>query len=193
MMGDDYARLIYLGLIALALLGWFLAQARSSLNKTLQQASVWALIFLGAIAAAGLWQDITRTVSPRQITLAQEGKVILPRAVDGHYYVTLVINGAPLYFVVDTGATNMVLTQKDAIAAGIDPATLGYFGRAMTANGSVKTARVTLDTVDLGGIVDRNIPAVVNSGEMSQSLLGMGYLERWGRIEIGQGQLVLTR
>ena len=96
-------------------------------------------------------------------------------------------------FVVDTGATDMVLTQTDAQRAGIDPDGLAYLGRAMTANGEVRTALVRLDEVQLGSVTDRGVSAVVNQGEMAQSLLGMGYLQRWGRIEIAAGELILTR
>jgi aspartyl protease family protein len=52
---------------------------------------------------------------------------------------------------------------------------------------------VTLDTVALGPFVDHGLSAWVNEAEMFGSLLGMNYLQRWGRIEIGDGQLVLTR
>ena len=117
----------------------------------------------------------------------------MPRARDGHYYLTLQINGNPIRFVVDTGATEMVLTQADAARVGLDLDSLNYLGRANTANGEVRTAFVRLDQVALGGIVDQNVPAVVNEGEMEGSLLGMGYLQRWGRIEIAGGELVLTR
>ena len=50
-----------------------------------------------------------------------------------------------------------------------------------------------LNEVRLGEVTDRDVPAVVNEGEMEQSLLGMGYLQRWGRIEISGGELILTR
>lgn len=193
MENPDFARLVYLGTIAVVLIGWFVAQARASLNKTLQQASIWGLIFLGVIAAVGLWQDISQTLRPRQIALASGQVIEVPRHRDGHYYLRLRVNDAPVEFVVDTGATNMVLTQKDARAAGLDPATLNYFGRANTANGQVQTAPVVLKSVRLGEITDHDVPATVNRAPMGQSLLGMGYLERWGQIEITQGTLRLSR
>ena len=115
------------------------------------------------------------------------------RARDGHYYLTVGINDTPVRFVVDTGASEMVLTQSDALRAGLDPDTLNYLGRANTANGEVRTAFVRLDAVTLGNTTDRNVGAVVNQVDMKQSLLGMGYLERWGRIEIADGELILTR
>jgi aspartyl protease family protein len=95
--------------------------------------------------------------------------------------------------VVDTGATDIVLTKEDAARAGLDPDSLRYLGRAGTANGEVRTAYVRLNDVRLGDITDRDVAAVVNGGQMDQSLLGMGYLQRWGRIEIAGGELILTR
>ena len=100
----------------------------------------------------------------------------VPRAFDGHYYLTLDLNGVPVDFVVDTGATDMVLTRADAARIGLDPDALAYTGVAGTANGQVRTARVRLDEVSLGGILDRNLPASVNEGVMDTSLLGMSYL-----------------
>ncbi|MFK7868052.1 MAG: TIGR02281 family clan AA aspartic protease [Roseobacter sp.] len=189
----DTGRLIYLVILALMVGGWFFMQARKSLNKSLQQAAVWAFIFVGVIACYGLWNDISQTVAPRQTIFAEQNKVVVPRSPDGHYHITAEVNGTPVRFVVDTGATSLVLTRQDAVRSGIDPDTLAYTGRASTANGVVETAAVRLDTVALGPTVDRQVSAVVNGGEMKQSLLGMSYLQRWGSIEISGGALTLTR
>ena len=190
----ETGRLIYLIVLMAMVAGWFFMQSRHGWNKTLQQVAVWAMIFTGVAAGYGLWEDINRQGDiPRQAYEASTGSVTLPRARDGHYYLTATINGTPLRFVVDTGATDMVLTRADAEAAGLSPDNLNYLGRASTANGEVRTAYVRLDEVELGGVRDTDVPAVVNEGEMRQSLLGMGYLQRWGRIEITNGELILTR
>jgi aspartyl protease family protein len=190
----ETGRLIYLIVLMAMVAGWFFMQSRQGWNKTLQQVAVWAMIFTGVAAGYGLWEDINRQGDiPRQAYEASSGSVTLPRARDGHYYLTATINGTPLRFVVDTGATDMVLTRADAEAAGLSPDNLNYLGRASTANGEVRTAYVRLDEVELGGVRDTDVPAVVNEGEMRQSLLGMGYLQRWGRIEITNGELILTR
>ena len=187
-------RLIYLIVLLVMVAGWFWVQARGDgRNRTLQYAAVWGMIFVGGAAAVGLWQDISRDTARPQMVVADGDQIAVPRARDGHYYLTLQINGNPIRFVVDTGATEMVLTQADAARVGLDLDSLNYLGRANTANGEVRTAFVRLDQVALGGIVDQNVPAVVNEGEMEGSLLGMGYLQRWGRIEIAGGELVLTR
>ena len=193
MAGIEIDRLIYLILLLLMVAGWFFMQNRQSLNKTLQQAAIWGFIFLAVIAGIGLWEDITRTVSPQHSIVSGTGQVTIPRSIDGHYYLTAKVNDASVRFVVDTGATDIVLTQQDAERAGLAPDTLQYLGRAGTANGEVRTAFVRLDSMMLGDVTDRDVAAVVNGGEMDQSLLGMGYLQRWGRLEIAGGEMVLTR
>lgn len=187
----DTARLIYLIVLLAMVAGWFFMQTRDGLNKTLQYGAVWGMIFVGGAAAVGLWQDISRPGA--QVRISDTGQIVVPRARDGHYYLTIGVNGADLRFVVDTGATDIVLTQSDAVRAGLDLDRLSYLGRANTANGEVRTAFVRLDAVQLGDVTDRDVPAVVNGGEMEQSLLGMGYLQRWGRLEIANNELILTR
>jgi aspartyl protease family protein len=156
-------------------------------------AAVWGFIFLGVVAAYGLWNDVQRQTTGNQMLELGNGQIIVPRQSDGHYYLTLALNGENIRFVVDTGATDMVLTREDARRAGLDPDTLNFIGTANTANGQVRTAPVRLDTVRLGEFTDTDVFASVNGGEMFGSLLGMGYLEKWGRIEISGGELRLTR
>ena len=179
--------------MALIVIAMVLQLGGRGLHRTLQNAAIWALIFVGAIAAAGLWDDISGDLTPRQATFATEGRVEVPRSFDGHYYLTLDVNGSPVNFVVDTGATEIVLRKEDAVAVGLDLDTLQYFGRANTANGEVKTALVRLNSVSIGGIGDSNVPAYVNDGDLFQSLLGMSYLSRWDKLEIQDNKLVLTR
>jgi aspartyl protease family protein len=193
MNSDDIGQLIYLVLLLLVVGSWVFVQNRQSLGKTAQQLMIWALIFLGVIAAYGLWDDIRTTVVPQQAVLSDDGQIRVPRARDGHYYLTLQVNDQPVQFLVDTGASDMVLNADTAERLGIDPSALNYFGRAMTANGEVRTARVTLDTVALGPITDRDVSAWVNEGALAQSLLGMGYLQRFSGFEIRNNELILTR
>lgn len=193
MSSMEYGNLAYLVLLGSVLVFWAFIRNRDSLGKKMQQAAAWGLIFLGTIAGIGLWDDVRQTVVPQQAMRIDQGRIELPRAPDGHYYVTLDLNGAPTRFVVDTGASAMVLTAEDAARAGIDEADLAFFSEAMTANGPVLTAPVRIDSVALGPFVDRNVTAFVNSGEMDQSLLGMSYLQHFDRLEISRGRMVLER
>lgn len=188
----DFAHLTYLVILGSVLVLWFVVQNRDSIGKLMQQALIWVLIFVGAIAVIGLWDDIRQTVRPMQ-SVVSEDRIELPRAPDGHYYLTAQVNGEPIRFVVDTGASQVVLSQSDAERIGIDTGRLAYLGRAYTANGEVRTAPVRLKTVEVGPVRHEDVRAVVNEGEMSGSLLGMSYLQRFSSIEITGGKLVLTR
>ena len=189
----DFGRLAYLGLLGAVLVVWFISQNRQSLGKLAQQAVAWGLIFLGVIAVIGLWDDIRQTVLPRQSIVQGDNTVDLPRARDGHFYLTLMVNDVAIDFMVDTGASQLVLTRQDARKVGINDDDLAFTGRAMTANGEVRTASVKLAKITLGSITDRNVRAWVNKGELEQSLLGMSYLQRWSKIEITSQNLRLIR
>ena len=192
MDGDQIARLAYLGVWGIVLVGAALVTFRGRRGQAAQQAAIWALIFVGFIAAYGLWEDISQDLMPRQ-SVVDTGQIVVPRSADGHYHLTLDINDTPVSFIVDTGASQVVLSQADARRIGLDPTDLSYFGSAQTANGVVRTAAVQLDRVTLGTINDRNVDAVVNAGVMDGSLLGMSYLGLYDRIEISNDELVLTR
>ena len=192
MSPDDTANLIYLSLLGTAIMLSYLVASRTNIGKTIQQAGIWALIFIGVIAVVGMWGDIKQTIKPRQ-TVMSDQSVVLPRQADGHYYMTLTVNDVPVEFVVDTGASQVVLSREDAIAVGLEPDSLNYLGRANTANGEVRTAAVRLDTVQLGEVTDLRVRAVVNDGEMEGSLLGMTYLSRFDTLTISNGELILKR
>ncbi|NGM46879.1 TIGR02281 family clan AA aspartic protease [Rhodobacter sp. SGA-6-6] len=192
MDGDSFARLGYLALLLAAIGGWMIVEYRGRMGQALRVAAAWGLIFLGVMAAYGLWTDIRGPQAIPDQILTEAGRVELPRAPDGHYYATLTVNGVDLRFMADTGASTMVLTKADAKAIGLDPEALLYLGEAYTANGRVRTARVTLDTVGLGPFADSNVSAWVNEGEMDISLLGMDYLGRF-RIEIAGDKMILGR
>lgn len=192
MEAEHLPRLLYLGLLGAALVALLLLQNRQRLGAMMQAAAVWALIFLGVIAAWGLWEDIRRDVAPHAGMQAEPGRIALPRAADGHFYATIHANGAPIRVMVDTGATQIVLSQADARAAGLDPDALAFTGRAMTANGMVAIAPARLQHLRLGTREDRDVPVMVSEGGLAISLLGMSYLSRFQRIEIEGREMVLS-
>lgn len=189
----EIGHLAYLSLLLVMVLMWYISSGRLALGQTLRNAAIWVLIFLGAIAVAGMWEDIRSTVRPMQTVLDDGSRIEIPRSNDGHYYATLRLNGANVDFVVDTGASEIVLSKADARRAGLDPENLAYWGRAMTANGEVRIAPVWIEEISLGDFTDRDVRATVNEGEMPQSLLGMSYLQRYAQITIAGNRLILTR
>ena len=184
--------LIYLIVLLVGLVGFTFINRRPNVGQMGKALALWGVIFVTILVGVLLWNDLRTQVLPQQVVLT-EGSVAVPRSTDGHFYLTLEVNGTPTRFVVDTGASAIVLTRADAEAAGIDTDSLIFSGRANTANGTVETAPVRLDTLALAGAMDTGVRAVVNNGEMNESLLGMTYLNRFSRIEIADGQLVLER
>lgn len=185
---DMVVRLVYLVLLLGALLGLYFFLTRRRIRVVVQQAASWAFIFIGAIVAYGLWNDVRDAVSIPQMEVLEES-ITLTRAPDRHYYVTMNVNGESIRFLIDTGATDLVLTKADAEAAGIDFAELEFYGRARTANGEVRTAPVRLERVEIGPWTHRNVRASVNEGELDTSLLGQSFLSRFQKIEISDGQM----
>jgi len=188
----DTARILYLSLLLGAVGFYYIVANRRNLGQLLRHAALWARIFIGALAAVGLWQDVRPRLAPAQI-IRGDGVIEVDRDQSGHFSLTAMVNGAPVAFLVDTGASNVVLSLRDAERAGINVDDLTFTGRAQTANGTVRTAPVKIDTLSLGGIQDDRVRAYVTDGDLFGSLLGMDYLRRYDRIEIKQDKLILTR
>lgn len=191
-MPIDPARLAYLSLLLLALGAFVVVEFRRDAGSTTRAVLAWGLIFLAAIGAAGLWQDISREVMPRQAML-DPTRIEVPLGPDGHFHLTVELNGAPVRFIVDTGASALALSPRDARRAGIDLDRLVYAGQARTANGIVPTATVRLDRVAIGDIVDENVPAMVIQADIDRSLMGMDYLRRFARISFEGDTMILER
>jgi aspartyl protease family protein len=97
-------------------------------------------------------------------------------------------------FIVDTGATMVALTARDAETLGIHPAPGDYTIGVSTANGNARAAPVTLSRVEIGSITIRDVSAMVMpDGALSQNLLGMTFLSRLHRYEYSNGRLVLEQ
>lgn len=190
MDNDTWLRLAYLGIILASLAGWIVIEFRQRMGQALRMAMAWGLIIVGVMAGYGLWDDVQRQAMPVQVE--DGGMIEVPRSSDGHYYLTLTINGTDLPFMVDTGASGLVLSLDDAEHLGIDPQSLAFLGEASTANGVVRTAMVNLSLVKLGSFRNENFRAYVTEGEMAGSLLGMDYLGQF-RIEVAGDRMILRQ
>lgn len=193
MSGDDRAYIFYLSILLFFIGGSFLFNRRKRLSQTVQQAAIWGLIFVGVILAYGFSDTLQNQLLPSRAVKINAESYTLERQRDGHFYLTLKVNNQPVEFIVDTGASQIVLSKADARKIGFDPESLAYWGRATTANGEVRTASVVLDLVELGDISDHGIKAAVNGGDLDGSLLGMTYLSRFQELSIRGNTLTLTR
>jgi aspartyl protease family protein len=148
----------------------------------------------GAVVAYGYPGQIVRAKSTVADLLARRTvrAVQISRGQGGEFAVSARINGAATPMVVDTGATSVVLTYESAKAVGLPLELLDYDVDLETAGGHTKAARVTLDRLSIGKLVERSVPAlVVPHGQMKTNLLGMSFLDRLESWEVRADSLML--
>lgn len=190
---DGQARFFYLALLGMAVAVWVFKDYRHRLGQAAQHAAIWGLIFIGAVLAFGFKDNLTHMLNSDSAMRVDEDTIALRRATDGHFYTTIEVNGTDIRFMVDTGATRLVLSRDDARTAGIDVEGLDFIVPTSTANGRVMSAPVRLDTVALAGFVDENFRASVNGGDLHISLLGMEYLDRFRSFRVEGDTMLLSR
>lgn len=190
---DSQARVFYLVLLGAAVAFWAFQHYRNRLSQAMQHAAIWVLIFLAGVLAFGFKDQILLALDDGAARQINDGTVVLNRRNDGHFHATAEVDGVDIRFLVDTGASSVVLSRRDAERLGIDTATLNYLVEVQTANGRTRAARVVLDEVRLGEFVDRDVPALVNEGDLDGSLLGMTYIDRYRSFRMEGDRLFLSR
>ena len=121
----------------------------------------------------------------------QGGEVRFRANENGHFVVEAHINGTPIRFLVDTGASDVTLSPADARRLGINVETLNFSRRYVTANGVVFGAPIRLDKIEISPIVVKIARASVNGADVRRSLLGMSFLERLNGFNISKNILTL--
>ena len=138
-------------------------------------------------ASLGLLWPLNKSSSPSAATATE---ILLERSADKHYYAEAQVNGRQVRFLVDTGASEIALTEEDARKVGltVDPEKYELVGHG--ASGMVRGQYVDLQSIDLGGIRESNVKAVIVQGA-NVSLLGQPFLENVDEIVIRKGQMLL--
>jgi aspartyl protease family protein len=171
-----------------------------SFVRALVSAALWAALF------AALWVgyenrdrlgDFATTaldsLSDAEPSVGASGEVTIRRALSGEFLVPAKVNDRPVKFVFDTGATTVVLTAEDAHRVGLDAGRLDFSAEVMTANGEALAAPTRIARLAIGPIVVRNVRALVTRpGAMSESLLGMSFLEELESYKVERGKLTFT-
>ena len=202
MDNEKFARAVSLALMA-AWVGTGLMGGRFPAGSGLRNVAIWLGIFL--VIAAGYQyrsplQDFASSMTlglvPASPLTARgpdgQTQVSLGRNESGHFEADSKVNGATIRFMIDTGASSIVLSARDAASAGIDIKTLRFGIPVSTANGKAMAAGTRIDEISVGGIVRRNMPALVASeGAMTQSLLGMDFLDTLSGYAVEQDRMVM--
>ena len=166
-------------------------------------------VFAGLALAAAFWvprhasqfgvtaQPVSLSAHPLTPVAAAEVRsrsVTVPRDSRGQFEIDALVNGHHVDFMVDTGASVIALTARDAARLGIRPSQNAFVAEVRTANGKVRAAPARLDAVRVGGIEVRDVPALILPDEaLSDNLLGLAFLSRLRRFEYSDGKLVLEQ
>ena len=129
-------------------------------------------------------------------TVAQAGSrsLSIPRDARGHFETEGRIDGQRIGFMVDTGASVIALNESSAARFGLRPARGDYKYNVTTANGTIKAAPTRLAMVEIGGLVVRDVDAMVLPDEaLSENLLGLSFLSKLKRFEYANGRMVLEQ
>ncbi len=172
-------------------------------GDTLKQMAVWVVIILLLMSGYVFrydMQDMASRLTGGLVpgspisTTNDEGRteVTLIRSENGHFEANAGVNGKSVRFLVDTGATAIVLSASDAELAGINIEALSFTVITQTANGTGRSARAKIETLYLGGIERKNLTVLVaEPGKLDQSLLGQQFLESLASYEKRGDRLTL--
>jgi aspartyl protease family protein len=135
-----------------------------------------------------------RAAAATPVVDARGRSVVIARNGRGHFDVDGRVNGRRVGFLIDTGASVVALTARDAARLGIHPSHNAFVAEVKTANGIVRAAPARLDVVEIGSLELRDVAALVlPEGALSDNLLGLSFLSRLRRFEYSDGKLVLEQ
>ncbi|MBV9993609.1 MAG: TIGR02281 family clan AA aspartic protease [Caulobacteraceae bacterium] len=196
--GTDWADAAYLfGLLALVSSGVVYAR-RIELGRTLRNMAIWALIALGAVTAyvvrddvAGLALRVRGALFPAYAVARSPRSLTIDQSADGHFYVVVQADGQNIRFMIDTGASDVVLSPQDASRIGLDLQSLRFDEPSATANGVGYGAPAVVRSLAVGPIRLSDVPVSIDRAPMATSLLGMSFLRRLESFEVRGSQLIL--
>ena len=113
---------------------------------------------------------------PRQGVSGDETRI--PMARDGHFWIDAQVNGTPVRFMVDTGATLTAVSQSTAKAAGLEPRSGGLLVRLTTANGTVFAELTSIGEIRFGNVRAEGLDAVIAPNLGPMNVIGMNFLSR---------------
>ncbi len=185
------------GVAVAAYMGASVLSRQQTMRRTTQHLAIWAgvvaVLLLGYSfknELGDLGARMRSSVVP-SYPVDAAGQVVITQDEDGGYYVVASVNGQPVRFLVDTGASDIVLSPADAQRLGVDLSALQFNKAVETANGKGFGAPYTADSLSLGSISLGQTPMSINKAPMSSSLLGMAFFNRLKSFRFEGGRLIL--
>jgi aspartyl protease family protein len=195
---DDWTDVAYRVGLVLVVTAGVSRIPRGAIVQHLRYAAIWMAIV--AVLALGLayraeFTDVGNHLkiafSGRNAVATGERELVIPQDAGGAYVVVAKVNGQRVVFMVDTGATDTVLSPDDARRLGVDVDRLHFDRVAETANGLGYGAHYAAQSLEVGAIRLDDFKMTINKAPMSTSLLGMSFLNQLESFEFGRGKLTL--
>jgi len=191
---DVIQTLAVLALVSSSLLFVRHFNVKQTVRNILLWLGVGALLVLGFSyqdELMGIGQRLRADLIPGTPLQTAAGEMVISASEGGGFHANGTVNGTPVRFLVDTGASSIVLSPADARRLGIDLDNLVFNRAYETANGIGYGASTTVDELTVGHIRLTNVPVSINQAPMRSSLLGMTFLNRMKSFNISGRKLVL--
>ncbi|WP_439272430.1 retropepsin-like aspartic protease family protein [Pseudochrobactrum sp. HB0163] len=200
---DDFANAAYMSIFGLIVASGLLGSG-IALSHAMRNIAIWAVIILGLITGyqyqyelANIASRITAGLIPATAISGNNADgtqtVSIGQSANGHFEVNALVNDQRVHFLVDTGASAIVLSQQDAEKAGVDTTSLSYTIPVSTANGRTMAAAVRLQEIKIGNITRHNMRALVaQQGLLTGSLLGMNFMNSLSSYTVQRDRLIMT-
>ncbi len=201
--GDQSARLVYLSLLLVILVG-SIGLGRTRGAAKFRHLGFWVLAAVALVVVYAYREPVLefaapvlRDLAPSRVTEVTNPsgarELLIARADDGHFHIDAKANDVAVRFLVDTGATDTVLTMADARRAGIDVDALAFNRPVQTANGTAFYAAAFLKSLSIGPYSFTSVPVgVMPQQAMDTSLLGMNTINRFSGWRVEGEKMVLV-
>lgn len=186
------------GLMMVTIVGSLLLRLRLRTHEALRYILVWAAIagvlalgytFRGDLGSA--FGRVRAEFAPGYPAQVSPHEMVVTQSETGGFYVMGQVNGQPVRFLADTGASDIVLSPADAGRLGVDVHTLNFTDTAETANGVGRGAPFKAASLQVGPLRFNDVPMQINQAPMSASLLGMDYFRRLDSFQVKDGKLYM--
>lgn len=195
---DDWMSVAYTSGVVLLVSTAIFRLRRGGLQQHARYAIGW-IVIIAVLVLGYAYRDVFSDTRQRLALVFSGGapvagaerELIIPASQSGAFVVVGQVNGERVRFVVDTGATDIVLAPDDARRIGLDFTTLRFDQKAETANGVGLSAAYRAESLGIGPILFQDVDVSVNQTPLSVSLLGMSFLRRLESFEVRGDRLYM--
>ena len=198
MSDGDTASLVY-GVLLLVLVGSALVARSLPIGQTIKMALGWVGIFAMIFLLVSfrpemrmIWQRITGELGLASAPAISGEPMTIRKSDDGHFWVSAEVNGHPVRFLIDSGATFTALSARAARDAGVEPGGFGLKTVIDTANGAVEAERGEIADLRVGSLAMRNHKVVIADAFGNTNVLGMNFLSELESWRVEGSSMILT-